>query len=298
MSRLPPEGATYFQFSTVTLWAMRIAAPAGFGIAIFGAVFIVEQIWTATRFHPQLIFLGFGVALFAILAPFGWKELGLLRDRVAVNEDGVWSLPHKGEPSFIAWRNVTRVRAYDLMKRLVVSDGSGAQPIRLEYQLNDFPALSAFVLSHTAPETRAIIAPRPVFHHFPIIKIILLVAPVLVWLAVWEAFERGENLTKLIFPAAIPLLAWPMMILDPLSLEIAQGVIIIAYPGWRRRIAFRDIVSAELGEVSPQGNVSVLLNLRNKKPITLSYYREGSLALAETLQIALRRGGFTTQAGG
>ncbi len=285
MDRPPPDDAKYFGFSPLTLWSIRIAVPGSFAMAAF--VFV--RVWSEPRplSTTSIIAGGLGVALFAALGVLGWRSMRRLKDRFAVNEEGIWSLPNRGEPRFIAWQDVSRVKADDIMTRLLIWDSSDEPPLRLENQLNDAAALRAFVENHVPAKTQAILTSRPVFHRSWIMKIFLSAVTPLGWWMVWLVYvDRGSFVLLLLFcgMAIAPVVA---ILRDPITLEIGQGVLIIAYPGWKRVISFRDIVSVEAADRYGKGNISVQIKLKQDLPIKLYSIREGSLALADTLQIAL-----------
>ena len=55
------------------------------------------------------------------------RSFGRLRDSVQANSDGIWYLPRKGEPIFIAWSNVASVKANDTRQRLVLCNATSGR---------------------------------------------------------------------------------------------------------------------------------------------------------------------------
>jgi hypothetical protein len=75
---------------------------------------------------------------------------------------------------------------------------------------------------------------------------------------------------------------------DPVSVEIMREAVVVEYPGWKRAIPFDAISSIALKDVHNRSNVwaAVVLERRQGKPIRLFRFREGSVALHDTLQSA------------
>jgi hypothetical protein len=71
------------------------------------------------------------VVLFGSLGTFCLQSFGRLRDSIAVDSEGIWYLPRKGESTFIAWGEVASVSAQDTQQRLVLRDATGGRRIRL-----------------------------------------------------------------------------------------------------------------------------------------------------------------------
>ncbi len=211
------------------------------------------------------------------------------RYQVAVGDDGIWYLAQKEKPVFIAWRDVAMVRADDTMQRMILADRTCVRTMRLDYQLDNFLALRAYVLSHTTKESRAIPTCNSVYYRTWINKIVLLALAANVTAIAWVSFHQGQKGASLFFIALVGFLL-QAVIRDPLGLQILPDAIVIKYPGWRRRIAFGAISSIEQCDLSERGNVwaAVVVNVRGDKSIRLFRFREGSLALSEALQEALK----------
>lgn len=81
---------------------------------------------------------------------------------------------------------------------------------------------------------------------------------------------------------------------DPTSVQITKRSIDITYLGWKRSVAFPEVIGISLKDVSDdRGNVwaAVILDRRNDKPIKLFRFREGSIALRDALQAAWNAAG-------
>ncbi len=92
--------------------------------------------------------------------------IGILRkwsDRVAVDDRGLWYLPHKRLPNLLRWEEIANVEARDIARRLIVGDAPGVRRIKLEYQLENFDKLRDIVLERAAAR-RAQGSARSVFN--------------------------------------------------------------------------------------------------------------------------------------
>lgn len=148
------------------------------------------------------------------------------------------------------------------------------------------------ILSHTSDRTRVDTTPITEFHRTWINKLVLLFfsAPLLV--AAWTAEGRGQ------WAASVMLVVFATVLLlsttlDPLRVLVEPQAVVITYPGWKRKIPFSQITDISLTDETFRGNVfaAVVICRSQGKPIKLYRFREGSLALYETLKAARRRAG-------
>jgi hypothetical protein len=220
-----------------------------------------------------------GLGLFAALT---LRSCVRFRDSIAANSDGIWYLPRKGESTFISWCDVASLKAHDTQQRLVLADATGSRSIRLEYQLEDFGRLREFVLTNTAHAS-----PANVFHRTWINKVILLSGTVIFLVLAWLSHHQGQLGPSLFF-IGFASLSLGAITQDPVGVEITREAVIVEYPGWKRTIPFDAISSITLKDVHNRGNVwaAVVIELRQGKPIRLFRFREGSVALHDTLQSA------------
>lgn len=282
-SMLPSQDAVRFKTSAALVWLLRFLAVACLGIAgLMGGV-----VGKASSLAEGGLLL-FGALFFAGFAVFGWKGAGRLRDQFAVDETGLWRLPPKGNPVFIAWHDVGVVRADDTMQRLIVSDRFRAHSIRIEYQSGDFSALRDFIVRHTDPATRAKRTAGSVFYRTWINKgVLLFVTSLFVAAAAWSFSDDAKAPSAIFLAMAGVSLAGVAR--DPLSLAIKSDRFVVRYPGWKRDILFRDIASVTLKNVAANGDVwaGVVISVKDRKSLTLYRFRDGSLALLHALQSAL-----------
>jgi hypothetical protein len=278
----PPADAARFKMSSAIVWLFRIVTvlALGFLVLAFGALVKDRSLGAIGLVLASVLICG-------AIAAYCWDAQARALSQFAVDETGIWRLPPKGAPLFIAWPDVSAVRADDTMQRLIVSDRSAGQTIWLEYQLNDFSTLRDFVLRHAPSATRAGSA-NSVFHRTWINKAIMLVFSAPLWAMAVLAFSRGQIGTAAVF-LAFGLLGLVVIVRDPLRLSIGTDGFVISYPGWRRDIPFNEIASVALDEESSRGNVwaVVVVTLKHDKPVKLYRFREGSLALLQALQSAV-----------
>ncbi len=249
--------------------------------------------------NDSLLIALLGALVFGSFATFSLRSYARVRDRVAVNSEGIWYMARKGTPTFIAWRDVASVKVNDTQQRLVLVDGVGRRTIKLEYQLEDFGKLRDFVLCHTVKQTLMNAVGANVFHRTWINKGILLGGAVLFLLFAWLNRQQcqPEPLLFLIGFAAFLLGA---TMFDPISVVIETNAVVVKYLGWERIFSFSTISGIGLKDVYSRGNVwaSVVIARKQGRPIKLYRFREGSVALNDALQTAWRlAGGTTTNSG-
>jgi hypothetical protein len=276
-----PADALIFRFPSSLPWMMLGCSILGVAFMVFACVTWLAE---SNRYLPVLVFLC--VVVCGPLSALALRSFCRLRDSIAVNDQGIWYLPRKGESTFIGWCEVARVMACDTQQRLVVVDSTG-KSIRLEYQLEGFGRLREFVLGHTPLQTRL---PRPgetVFHRSWINKVMLLGSIVVFLMAGWASNHQGQPRAALAFIVFAVALLFSITS-DPLRLLVGQQSVVIVYPGWERTVLFKDIDGISLADESLRGNVwaAVVINTLHGRPIKTYRFREGSLALYETLYAA------------
>ncbi len=210
-----------------------------------------------------------------------------LRYSVAVSPVGIWYLPSSRLSIHLAWSEVGKVRANDVMQWLVVSDVSGSRSFRVDYQIENFSGLRDFILKNTTAAAR--LHPEPVtgFHRSWINKaglLVFLAGALVVFSEIrLNQFERLAFLIILLFLIAA-------LVRDPVRLLITPGAVVITYIGWRQTIPFSAITGIAIQDVSYRGNKfqTVIINRQSGKPIKLFRFREGFIALHDALQTAWR----------
>lgn len=277
-----PADAMLFRFPRGLAWVMLGSSLLFASAAVFPAVI-------STRRHGVVLAIVPLVA-FGAMSVLSFRSSLRLFDHVAVNSNGIWYVPRNGQLIFLAWHDIGAVVAQDVQQRLLIVDAAGQTTIRLEYQLAHFQRLRDFVLSHTSARTRVDTTPMTEFHRTWINKLILLFfsAPLLVAARAAEGQGQwGASVMFVVF-ATVLLLSTT---LDPLRVLVEPQAVVITYPGWKRKIPFSEITDISLTDETFQGNVfaAVVIRKSQGKPIKLYRFREGSLALYETLKAAWRR---------
>lgn len=274
-----PADATLFTFPRRLAWTMSASA------LLFAAAAVVCAV-AFTAKHQIVLGL-------VLLVPFGsfsvlsFRSSRRLFDHVAVNANGIWYVPRTEQPIFLAWHDIGTVVADDVQQRLLIVDAAGRTTIRLEYQLDQFPRLREFVLSHTPNRERANSHPITTFHRTWINKLVFVFFSGTLFLLAWAAAGQGQwgaSVMFLVFATIVLLLITQ----DPLRVAVEPQGIAIAYPGWKREIPFSQVTDISLVNESFRGNVfaAVVIRRSQSKPIKLYRFREGSLALYEILNAA------------
>jgi hypothetical protein len=281
-----PADALLFKFPRDIAWIMFGGSLFCFGFVAFAVT------WRLTDPAQASLAVVLPCAVvFGALGAWCLRSFGRLRDSVAVNSEGIWYLPRKGEPTFIAWGDVATVSAQDTQQRLVLRDETSRRCIRLEYQLKDFGQLRDFVLHHT--EATRLHAPATgVFHRTWINKGILLGATVAFLSFAWLSLHQGQPVPSLFFVgfAGLFLVA---LARDPTRVVITREGVVIKYLGWKRTIPFDAISAITLTDVQDRGNVwaAVIIERRQSGPLKLFRFREGSIALRDALDSTWRSAG-------
>ena len=284
--RIVPSDALVFKFPSSLAWMELGSSLVCLGFVAF-ALALPRIHPVRASFAMELTTELLCVAIFGSLATFGLRSFRHLRDSVAANSDGIWYLPRKGAPTFIAWGDVASVNAHDTQQRMVLGDATGGRGIRLEYQLEDFGRLREFVLSHTDATAQLHASATNVFHRTWINKVILLSGTAFFLLLAWLSHDRGQPWQPLLF-IGCAYLSLGAILQDPVSVEITREAVVVQYPGWKTTIPFDAISGIALKDVRNRGNVwaAVVIERRHGRAVRLFRFREGSVALHDTLQSA------------
>jgi hypothetical protein len=99
--------------------------------------------------HPHL----FAAIMVTLVVWIAWCVTMVRRadDEVTLDESGIaYRVP--GRPTLmLAWPEITRVRARDLLQRLELSDVTGTRRVVVAYQMADFGRLRQIIRERTAP---------------------------------------------------------------------------------------------------------------------------------------------------
>jgi hypothetical protein len=278
----PPSNALMFEYS-ISLRILMLGCAIVCG-AFISAV-VVMQLTQPGRGSLLLVILVF--ALFGTGGIYSLQMARRFRDRIAVNSEGIWCLGKEGPSSFIAWPEVAAVKANDTMQRLTVTDASETRNIRVEYQLSKFASLREFILSHASADALQAYSALRLFHRSWINKVILTILALPYLLIVAFDYRGGSAGPQC---CLLALGACPLVIaaFDPVNLTIDSGGFVIRYPLWKRFIPFDSISGITLKDVRSRGNVwpAVVIERPGKRRIRLFRFREGSIALRDSLQSA------------
>ncbi|MGD0832575.1 MAG: hypothetical protein ABR907_16705 [Terracidiphilus sp.] len=280
----PPTDALVFKFPASLRIAMLGCAVVCLG---FFACVVVMQLVKPERGSLILSLLSF--ILCGIGLAYSLKVVCYSADRVAVSSEGIWYLPKNRTSSFIAWSDVSVVKANDTMQRLIVTDASARRTIRAEYQLENFAALREFISSHTDELSRQATPVTRVFHRTWINKIVLTVFGLPFLILFVQCYREGVA-DGFYFGLALWAGTVILIALDPVTLTIDPESIQISYPLWSRSISFDSIIGIVLKDVSSRGNVwtAVVIERQQKRRVQLFRFREGSIVLKDALESAWR----------
>jgi len=278
-----PSDASVFGVPPGTTWFMFGGAAVFTAFAALGLALAVSK---SDRFS---VGLGFVAAVgFGSLATLGLRSFTRLRARIALNETGIWYLPHSGKCTFIPWKDVSNVKADDTGQRLVLTDASKRREIRVEYQLQHFKNVRDSVLAHSAAQIHEHASSLTCFHRTWVNKVIFAVVGSPFLIISWVNYKQGLNGMPLFFPLCFGIMAGIMVVMDPLRGSITSEAVTIEYPGWKRTILFDSITRIAIEDVHSRGNAWAAVVIERKKngPIKLFRFNEGSVALHDALQTA------------
>jgi hypothetical protein len=229
----------------------------------------------------SLLIIGFGV--------YCARAMLRARGEVVVDEQGVWWIIGRKPPKFIAWSDVQSVRAADLMQRLIVSDRTSGRTISMEYQLDRFADLRAFVLAHTVASARWRPAPTSIFYKSWVLVGLVLAANALFLTCGATALMRGQWISGLVF---VGFVGWLVAAVRnaPLRVTVRADSVNIIYLLRRKILPIGDIAAVTLVDrVSPNGNsrTDVVLSTKRQGDIRFTLFSEGCLALLQALQDAI-----------
>lgn len=255
---------------------------------ILGLVLVVPPFYalaTGPIHRPIVLFLPviLGVGLLIALSIIGFTRS---RVSVAVTSDGLWYLPGKTQSAFIPWSDVSRVEAQDRAQRLVLVDARDNSKIRLQYQMENFSKLREFILSHTSQAATLPAAVTKVFHRTWTNKFGFPVIAALLFFMVYV--DKGQSPILWLACVGFVVIGSIAIALDPVLVTITESGVEIKYPGWKRLVPFDAIKGIMEMDMPNRGTVwPVVMILRKAgKPIKLSSFREGSVALQEALHSA------------
>lgn len=283
----PSPTAIHFKQSPFAQWFWGFCSVFFVGIASAGAALITSG------GAPQRLGLITGLMSLLILGLAVYCVRAMLRARgeVVVDESGVWWMVGRRPPTSIAWSDVQSLRADDLMQRLIVSDRTSRRTIKMEYQLDRFADLRAFVLAHTADSARWRPAPTATFHKSWVLVAVNVAADALFLTLGVAAVARGQGMLGL---CLLGLFVWLVAAArnTPLRVTVRADRVDIIYLLRRKVLPIGDITAATLADrVDGNGNsrTDVVLSTTRQGVFKFSLFSEGSLALLQALHHAIDR---------
>lgn len=280
----PAVGAKYYRYPGPILVLGWVGAIFCAFVVVCGAI----AAWSTGKLG--VIIADLGSSLFLLwIASRCVAMIGYARDGFALDEQGLWWLPHNRDPQFTAWADIVRLKVDDFMQRLVVTRRPGGA-FQAEYQLTDFQTFSDALVSRAAPGSYLPPETQSVFYVGVAAKLSLtmLLAPLFVaTLLSFAAGSRGG------LPAcALTIGAWIWLTWrEPTAVRIGHDAFVIQWLAWRRTIPFAYVQSVSLvDDDSGRNYVSrVTLRLKIGKPIVIARFRDGSLGVYHALRNALDR---------
>lgn len=276
-----PSDAKVFEFPAGLRWLMLGSSFIFLGFVVFGVASWIKEPGNASLRLAIVSVLGLGT--FAALALGSFFRF---RDRVALNGDGIWYLRPNGESTFMAWREVARVEAHDLMQRLVIVDVTNSRKIKLEYQIGNFSQLRDLILHYTA-DTRFRGSRPTVFHRNLVNRGFFLAGGAMFLVFADLSFHQGQTGPSILF-GGFACLSFFALTREPTALAIVGDGIVIKYLGRERAIPFEGVSGIVLTNLHFRGNekATVVIERPQCKPLNLMGFREGSLVLYDALHSA------------
>ena len=208
-----------------------------------------------------------------------------------MNEKRILYTSWRGEETFIAWSDVSRLETRETGQRLGLLDNSQNKAIWIEYQLQNFSKFREYVLAHVPVQVHNAGAEIKEFHRSWVNKIGLSLVALA---ALFGAKLANENPSVrgtqglVLMCLSFFVLCLILVVMDPLRVLITDRALVIEYPGWRRAIPWNSITKVAIDQVQDRGNTwaAVIVDRQRGKPIKFFRFREGSLMLRNALQSA------------
>ncbi len=273
---IPPD-AKVFSFSAGASWFFAIAML----MALTEAAILFVRAWYTVDPTTRIMQIPEGI-FFALAGELNWRFLRRSRTRFAVNSEGIWR--QQGRSSvFLPWSEMASVRANDAQQRLELRDRLDAATIQVDYQVNDFERLRAFILSHSTEQAQLERPGMSIFHHSSGNKLVYAAVAALLFFFAWQSQHHSGHP---LIPALLGVVMLFLVLREPSSVVIGHDGLAIHHLGYQRDIPFSSIADVTLSDVRYRGNVwaGVLITTKNGARIRLSRFREGSIALFEALQ--------------
>lgn len=277
----PSSSATYFHLPSSLRWLMIVCLVALLG---FIAFFLTLPIFEPGR--KFLVIAAIDAAGFGAFALLAGGSIRKSWDRVAVDDAGIWYLPHKASPVLLRWEEIASVEAREIgMQRLMLSDASGFKKIKLEYHLENFDKLCDIVLTRTAT-LRAQTPTRSIFNRNYVNRGFWLFGLVFFAGCALLALRSGQTKAALGLVIFAAIYLYDLM-REPSKITISPQSFRIDYLGWYRVVPFDTVTNIELVTVRDLDvSAAVLIENTKSRAFTLMGFQGGSVALYDSLRAA------------
>jgi YD repeat-containing protein len=276
-----PLDAAVYTFTPSARWALLL----GMLLAVAEATVLFLEAWNTIDPTTRITQIPEGV-FFALVAELDWRLFRRSRDRVAVNEEGIWSI-RGGQVGFLSWRNILHLRANDAAQRLELVGPDESNVISIDYQLREFERLRDFVLARIPESALLQNTAMTAFHRASDTRMVYLgLAAFLVLIALMVHGQvRGPEYLIPVFLAIFP---FGMALAEPASLTVERDSFVIHYVTHQRSIPFSSVENISFSNLRFRGNIwtAVMVALRRSKSLRLTRFSEGSVALYEALRAA------------
>ncbi len=269
-----------------------------FCILVFGACLIIGI--ALLYFDPSQKSLWIALIDVAVFGFLLWYSLEVWKksdDCITADGSGLTYASPKGTRIFVNWREITDVRARDVLQRLEIYSLSGRKMMNLEYQLENFDRLRTLILENTCLD-QSRLAKQKTFTRDARLNVFLLVAFVFfLIMALWGLAQRQIIIISIFTVGeAATIVAWLREVQKVVLYETFFEERFIL---WSRKTLYSDIEKIDINNAMDQymnSVANVVVKLHTGKQIKFVGFREGSLALFNALDAALKgKGGSATQ---
>ena len=232
---------------------------------------------------------------FAVLAitvgTIQFISFSLLRYRVAVSDDGIRYMPYGDAPIFLRWSEVAglELRERGFVGRLVINDAPPLRKMTIDYRLGKFQDLLTIVVDRAAncdPHT-----PLPATFHTSYLDQAVAFIVFLASIVLSIYFARLNESAYVTVFGLFALLPIGVLVAFPQSLTVSTNSLELAYLGRKREIALASVTGLRFGIMrGGRGSLwtEVWLDITEDKPLKLTGFSEGSLAVYYALRDACR----------
>lgn len=240
-----------------------------------------------------LFFLGFML----ITAAPGFLLWRKAEDYIHTDEQEIVHVSRATGPLRIPWPSISELKEVNGLfgQQLRLSDVRQRIPITVDCALQDAASLVQLIYSST-PHLRSAHSKQQVFHRDTTILLSYLMFPLL--LAVLLCGSEFGWRTVALLLSGVSVFSGLLFLREIRGVQVNASHILLMYPWWRRRLAFTELRAIQL-TIAPKvllapdffnesaiPVVTVVLELNSGKHVAMSCFKEGALALYDTLRAA------------